>query len=162
MPTAMFMPLFQSATAIGNAITALGSDNIIEHRRFHYPSDGVESQIYYSTGRCASICRFQAIAEDRESGLDGVNSPSALRFELNLIHETTGDGSQDDPYVYAQDRVLAATSEFFDGLNNDRTLGDLVFGVEIEASQAMDMIDPVTEQELYGHQMTLLVILFRY
>lgn len=158
MARAMYMTTLQAATEIASALINLGDEEAFEHREFPYPG---WSSVQYNPGKPSIISRFESIAEDAATENEDIVVPSGLRFEVRILHTSDyGPSGVSDPYAYAQERILEGTDTFFTALAEDRTLGDLVIDCGVEASLIGDLVDPTTNENFYGHEMTMVTKLF--
>lgn len=156
--TLQYVELMQATNVIGESLVNLVSPETFEHRRFPYPGFG---ELVYQPELPSIICRWDGIAEDRESENELIRVPSVLRFEVRITNVSTyPPQGVDDAYTHAQNNVLSGTSEFFSKLAEDRTLDGQVLDVGMESSIVADLLDPLTDEEFYGHQMVLNVRLF--
>lgn len=154
------MELEPAAEAIGQALLALAPTAKFQHKRFPYPGFG--DNINYAPGKPSIICRFDSIAEDKATENELIRCPSALAFEIRIVHQSKYPPSGvKDEYAYAQKKVLEGTSLFFTALVNNRHLNDLILDAGVQASFTGDLIDPTTQEELYGHQMIVITKVFR-
>lgn len=152
-----YLSIKEGVNLIGNSLINLVTDASFEHRRFPYPGFG---QITYQPEKPSIICRWDGIAEDRATENALIRIPSVLRFEVRITNISAYTTSGGDAYADAQNNVLNGTSEFFTAIAADRTLGGQVLDVGLESSIVADLLDPVTEEEFYGHQMVLNVRTF--
>lgn len=155
MATAMFLPTTTAIKTIGEKLVDMVPKRDFGARLYPYPGYGNHD---YSVEKPTIICRWDGIADDKATERVGIVVPSALRYEVRIIHPSN-DGPADalDFYANAQDKIEFGSGKFFEALANNRDMDELVLDVGVEASVIGDLIDPTTNQLFYGHEMVIYV-----
>ncbi len=153
MARAKDMTMRDGIPAIAEGIIALTSEDDYEHRNFPYTSIDI-----YSPDKPSLLLTWDGIAEDLAAEGDDILIPSAMRYTARILNLYTypADGVE-DAYAQAQLNIQIASAEFFQALNKNRHLDNLVLDIEIASSNTGDMVDPTTEEVFYGHEMVLTV-----
>ncbi len=158
MSRAMLMGGYDATKAIGTALSNLGRGTLFQDRRFHYPGLSQDA-IVYTPGKVTVLVRWDGIGEDLPTEREGIKVPSAIPFEVRLLHTTYAQNVKDE-YVYAQDNLMKGTFLWFEHLSEDRSLGELVLDVGITDSFVSPLTDEISGDELYAHQMGVMVKVF--
>lgn len=158
MLRATTMGFVEATEYIGNALANLGVEDLFDNRRFHSPGLTKEA-LTYKPGKPSIVVDWDGIGGDEVAEGNVIRVPSAMLYEIRILHPRYKQGVKDE-YVYAKQMVLYGTGVFFEALNDDRTLGQTVRDVSIEASFVAPMRDSATDEDLYGHQMNVYVRIF--
>lgn len=164
MQRAMTMRGTEAVVAIGHALRDLAKPvgnqpDGFENRQFHIPGMYTKDPIEYRKDKVTVQVRWAGIGSDSQTERDGVVVPSSMLYDVRLLHTKNIRGA-DDPDVYAQNMIALRSMEWFEALAEDRTLVGLLLDCGVEASFTGDMNDSVTQEELYGHEMTIEALIF--
>jgi hypothetical protein len=159
MPRAMMMDLEDAVSAIGKGLVNLANKRDFADRLFPYPGWGMHQ---YSFEKPTIVSRWDGIAEDKATERQGIIVPSAMRFEVRILHPSdNGPRGVQDYYLHAQNQIAFGTSKFFSAMAKNRDMTELVLDVGVESSVIGDLIDPTTNERFYGHEMVMFVKVWR-
>ena len=155
MPRAMLMDPNEAIDAIGEGLVNYVPKRDFDARLYPYPGWG---QHTYGVEKPTILSRWDGPAEDRPTERTDIEIPSALRYDVRIIHPSRdGPAGVMDTFANAQIQVKKGFSKFFVAMSKNRHMNDLILDVGIEASIVGDLIDPTTQEPFYGLEMVMIV-----